>query len=448
MKAGDSLRPGYKLEDLTSDDYKRVEWLPNNYKVAESIEYVAGVRSGHSQTGQLRFVWDEKHKDRKTAKLFVKQYFHSPESSTLYANIRDINSLFNRELRNSKRIHDNVGALVPSVKGYSVEDLVLCFEYVSGLSDRDRLLKAMTDENEDQRRALVYEGVRKIASFDGKVQARKQYFGLDLMEQRNTSEMQVGKLVDYLSKIVRYTYRLQGREIETLEQVKDVVREDKNVHLVDEVVKIVQLGEQFSLPQVLQHGDCRLQHVFGEKFVDLEQFGVHPQGYDLVTYLNAEGSIAQLSIRELPNLLGWFLAYERAAVRTSWRNNELKNLSKMSQEDVLQTVPIDERLRFMVGFLAMDIIENLHLDASNKTYKQEHLEELVSGIPNYDVKKMMNARVTHVSDVFSLVSDSYLLLEHLSTRKVVTEYFSAFAGLLQRLDVVDIPENVLGKLKV
>ncbi len=432
-----------QLKDLTSDDWIKLGLTSNHLKKGTSVQYIEGVRSGHSQTGYINF----KVKDGTNSLLFVKQFYHPQDSSPAYVLQHDINSLLMREVRNCTRIFHNVGPYVPKLVGYSFNEMILSFEYVKGYSDKERLIKALGDES--KRLKLIYEGVRKVACFDGKVQSRQQFFEMDMTEKRNTSAMQVEKLVDYLLKIVQYHYNLEGKDVpDDLERFKDYIRLKENVNLVEEVVTIVKKGEIFTQrSKVLQHGDCRTHHVIGDKLVDLEQFGLHPHGYDLVTYLNAEGKIALPNVSEFPDLLGWFLACEKKSADTSYKKKDLEKLDEESWKKLVHEVDMKDRLEFMVQFLSMHLVENLHLDASNKRYSPEHLASFIQGIPNYSVEKMMVSRLQHIGEIFELVADNSLLIGHLPQSAVVNDYFSRFAELLQRLHLVDMPETVLGKLK-
>src|SRR3989338_6606730 len=187
----------------------------------------------------------------------------------------------------------------------------------------------------------------------------------------------------------------------------------------------------------------------GERLVDLGNLGYHPRGYDLVTYLHAEGGISELGTSQLPDLLGYFLAYEIEAKREATdRKRGIAKLDGMDRVEIAQKVKLENRLPFIASFLALDIVENLHLDACNKRYPATVRADIVHRIPDYTEEEMMKRRLEHIEEIFNLVKGNNLLWGHLPQATEVRDYFYHFADLLQRLDIINLDHGTLDRIRV
>ncbi|MDO8656904.1 MAG: hypothetical protein Q7K45_06730 [Nanoarchaeota archaeon] len=416
---------------------------------ATDVRYVACSRSGHSETACLTFL-------PRNDKVFVKEYFFPQvdrlDTSALYAAERNPKLLYFQEKRNTQRIYNHVGpGLVPRVLAGDDEHLVLFFEYLKEPSDAELFLEARKNNDEKAKLDLIYQGAKKIARLNGRLNFNNKLFASDLTEQRHTIEAKTARLTDYLLKILEHKHPiLPGVEASrSTDLFRDFIRQQYNLDLAEEVRTLVMKEEALNEKYVLQHGDCRVHHILGDKFVDLEQFGLHGQGYDLVTYLSAEGGIAAPSISELPNLVGWFLAYERANSHKdgSRRKTSLQKLDSMTRSGVVQRISSSDLAGSTVRFLRKDLVESLHLDSSNKRYDAAHLQQLIPGIPHYSLEEMYRARLHHIRDVFELVSENDLMWGVLDNKVGIKDYFHSFAELLVKLELVDISPETLAKIK-
>ncbi len=423
------------------------------YNKNPNFSYRPHVQTGHSQTGFVNLT-DRKRRSRV---IFIKRYFTKGEhgdSSPLYAAIRDPHALYTCEKNAVHKIKNNVGPdLVPQLFGHDDAHLTLFFDYAGSTSDRDRFLKAKKDEDDKEKLGLVYKGAQKIAHFDGRLEGRKDIFtALDRNESRMSASLKAAKIVDYLLTIFTYHRRQFGEEVpDNPDMVKEMIRAKYDgLVLSKSVEEIVRMQESFDggNGHVLQHGDCRVHHSIGDYFVDLELFGSHPHGYDLVTYLNAEGGIAMPPTGELPMLLAWFLAFESANRKNDYKERAavIRTLEDRGRENILDQMVMADYQRFMSRFLMLDIIENLHLDSSNKRYNDQQRADIVRGIPNYTTADMMQLRLDHIGEVFKLVGENSLLFGVGESGKIVRHSTGKMAELLKRLELVDTPAGVLEKL--
>ena len=414
-------------------------------KGATAMNYEGVSRSGHSETAVINF-------SPKKKTFFVKQYFFSEsEHSPLYAAVHNPKLLYFQEMRNTGRIYNQVGCdLVPKIESSDDDNLILFFEYVDTPADGQHYLEARKKKDAGEKLRLIYEGAKKIARFDARLNLQPDLFKKDLQEQRHTLDTKTARLTDYLLKILEHQYRSQGKDVPAdAESQKEFFRAETGLNFWERIRDLVSLGQVLGEEFLLQHGDCRVQHVLGKKFVDLEQFGLHEYGYDLVTYLSAEGGIAMPPITELSSVLGIYLAYQQANTEGNKRERKRKvtNLDGLGTTDVLKRIPSYNHTRFTARFLALDILESLHLDSSNKRYAPEHRQQFINAIPGYTLEDMNRARLDHIKDIFTLVSEHSLMWNQLEDSAKVKEYFNSFAELLQRLSLVDVEAPVLEKMR-
>ncbi len=432
--------------DLTMD-YCREQLAPRFLKDAESLRYSTCSRSGHAETGYITFSPNEK-------KVFVKKYFH-PEStdSPAYLLQRDPRLLYFQEKRNIQRIRSISQELVPAMVGSDDDRLNLFFEYLTAPSDRELFLKACQKEDPSEKLGLIYDGAQKIAGFSGKMESNPAPFQFDLTEKRHTVEAGTQQLTDYLIQIVQYQQRVVKKDEgfpQNGDLIRDFIKEKYNINLIEKAEEIVRNSLLLKVQYYsLQHGDCRVQHILGKKFVDLEQFGLHTKGYDLVTYLNAEGEISAPPPEELPQLLAWFLAHEKANTegQKKKRKRMLGEIKSRGRSRVMELVSQAEHSQLLANYLVMDVIENLHLDSSNKRYDQVHLDEIIKGIPNYSLEQMRTARLDHINKVFTVVSENNLIWDSLGEKSaVLRKFFYGMGDLLLRLELMDVKSEVLDRL--
>ena len=440
---------GNILEEI--DYYRSHFFQPELLEGAQSLGYTTLSRSRRAETGCAVFHPIEK-------KIIVKKFFSPPTSSdsVLRTLEGDPVALYSHEKRNVNRIVHNVNPdLVANLVGNDDGGLALFYEYLEAPSDREAFLEARRDKDLQGQLNLIYAGAKRIATFDGLIhQYKDSVFQLDLQGKRYTQGVQLARLTDYLLRILVYKHQHELKETlpKDEEGLKAWVRRKIDPRFREKVQNLVTLGGAFNHEQVLQHGDCRVQHVLGGKFVDLERFGPHNRGYDLATYVNAEGGISQPSVTEIPNLLAYFLAYEYAHRRNdSSRVQELDKLDNLDRNKFSERVSAGVLLQFLAQFLKMDIEENLHLDATNKHYSPAQLEQVIEGIPRYSRREMFTRRLDHINDVLELLVERQVF-DILKWHKIenvpgMKEYCSRLGEYLLRWGLVDVKEETLRKLK-
>ncbi len=437
------------LDSLAVQDYRKFEHSPRAARNASSVQYRLLEQSNHSKAYRVEF------RGEGTKVLFGKEFFHTTDPSPDYQEARDPNRLFMWELRSTKLITSQVGQnLVPTIVGYSPEQLILLFEFLDGPSDRELLLQARSDADEAAKKDLVYKRARNIAIFDGRLQARATAFATSVPRQTAPSSTEKARqIADYLRIIVGYAHRKTTPSeeiIQSSERFAKFVESHYHVKdLFDKVNEVVQHSVALQQKYVLQHGDCRVQHAIGERLVDLGNLGYHPQGYDLVTYLHAEGGISELgTASQLPQLLGYFLAYEKEAKRDAdQRRKGIAELDLLGKEDIARRIRMEDRLPFIANFLAIDIEESLHLDACNKRYPASVRAEIIGRIPGYTEEEMMQRRLENIEEAFGLVKENNLLWGHLPQASGIRDYFYHFADLLQRLEIIHLEQGVLDRIR-
>ena len=440
-----------QLDQLRLSDYKGFTSFPAEVlEAARSVEYSPVRTSSHSITSGIDF------KDQSGTVVhtfFGKQYFH-PSGSDEYTASHHPAMLWAREWQNTDRISKFIkggNRLVAPVVGYSAPENVLLFEYLTKSTEREKFLKAQ--DNENDKRELLFKAARHtIARFDGKIRAQNHRFSEHLKEVE-TAYRAVRRIEDYLLTIIDFnTAASTGEKLpeEREEKLLALSRKYKGLDLNVELMNIVQQGIlAFGDQTAIQHGDCRLHHVIGTRLLDLEDFGIHPFGYDLVTYLNAEGGISFPHFDDLKKVLVNFLAFERAYANPN-ATQRIKSIDLLKAKDPGEVediiAPLDH-LNFLAHFMNLDLIENLRLDASNKRSSQERRNSFRTGIKDYTEEKMLKARQEHIVEAFKFIGEGYGSGAHMPKDENVREYFYSWGELLERLELIPQQNGLLTAIR-
>lgn len=421
---------------------------------AERVVVSQERKGGHSFSWVAEFKpFDKKFFCKKVIPIFGR------EDTFTYRSTHDPNALFSKNIRNTDIIYHNVskksigglgGPLVARLLDHNDPAFILFFEYLDGQTDRDRLIEIAKkgQESEKEKKDFLYEVAKKIARFDGLVHAYNKAFpevgeSLDIRKESWSAI-----LIDNLLTILNYNKNSGKDDSQTLEEIKKDLLQ-KNINIEQEVNALADLRGSLEEKLRLQHGDCRVHHVIGNRFVDLELFSRSYQGRDLVTYCSAEGKIAQPTAEEFPRLLACYLAYEAAYGLRQFEERERKiiELNKLNKEEMAGKIrDVQQYADFMVNILARTIEENLHLDGSNKRYSREHLKTFIKDIPNYSIEDSEKARLTYTGELFELVANDRAIISLCTNPQGVREYFYSLGCLLDKLDLIKLGSN-LNKLK-
>ncbi len=441
------------LNELTLDHYRdseRFRWEKERIPLitsAGSMTFEPKLE-GHSDVGIITFY------DNSVAELerfFVKQYTHTSDPSSYYEETHNPNADFSHEKNVSVLICFNVDKhLVPRVSAKSDLDLATVFEHIPEPSDHTTLLEARNSGDERRRLDLIYDAAKRIGYLDGRVKFREDIFLLPYTSNLIRENSGVKRVLDYLIKIMDYKLRItEGLDLPQTEVgFKDYINKHYHVNLDEAISGIIKPSLVLEGKLQLQHGDLRVHHKKGSKFVDLASFGLKPQGYDLATYINAEAGISRPPKLELIKFLAHFLVYEKASsIRTARRRKDA--LRKLDLQDVSQASREISSLdlnTFIMRFIYQDIVENLHIDSSNKRYSEAQLAQYFKFIPRYTKDQMMAQRLLQVREDFELIADLGLIRVAVENSDVVKRTYNGLVELLVRLELVDVNPEVMEKL--
>lgn len=418
------------------------------------LEIINTWLSGHSRSRAIKIFPSERI-------VFCKRFFSPTEGSAYYQLLHDPNRLYSREKRSSKIIYHNLpkqeigglkGPLVPPLLGYDDEKLRLIFEYLGEETDNQKLLdiaRAHDEKDKEQKKTdFLYSAVKRIARFGGLVNAHREQFA-DLAETNQPpQDAWLELLVDDLLWIKKYSLNLSRDYGPKENEALKAELLGKGVNLVACVHDLAELKKSMGASNKVQHGDCRTQHAIGNRFVDLELFGLHYTGRDLVTYFSAEGGISQPNIEEFPRLLAYYLAYEEAYGQKDpeKRRKAVEELNQLDRPSKLPEINLETYATFLVGVLANSIEEHLHLDASHKRYGQEHLQSFIEGIPNYTLQDCESARLKYIQELFKLVAEQSTMINLCPNPQNVKKYFLQLGEILQKMEFVELEEVLLKKI--
>ena len=449
----------------TLDQYTQQEFRELNIPGSRVLSNVRRVEvepittTNHSRTFKLQ-VHYRKGRGKKPKvnprTVLAKQYFTPVGGSQSYKERRNPDRLSGRELRSTTQVYKLWGSnysLAPKVFGRATEEPIVLFEFIEGVTDKELLIAARGDE--DARKRIIETSVRKMAALTGMLAPYssssfkgRNPFAFTLSEERDRREVKIESLRNYLSTIVAHDLRIQGVELpSTNSEREEHIRREvlKSSSLAERVARLVDLesglGEERFL---LQHGDSRVHHVIRDeqgniKFIDYEQFGLHPFGHDLGTYTSAEGGISRLAVGDLPRVLSLLHAYELEGLNNQTdrsRRRSLKKLDGMSADKIVGNIK-GVRVSDLATYLASEIRENLHLDATNKAGTGVARAYQMQGIPGYTEEEMFEARLARVGEVLGTVRGNTLLWGYAdrTVRDAIQQYFGEWERLFDDLQL-------------
>ena len=296
---------------------------------------------------------------------------------------------------------------------------------VPGPSYHDKLTDAYNIENQKERERLILEGLHHVGLFGGILSHQKDQFAAN--DSMYSPERISRRFKDYLSVIVQSKDpKIEGTDADVV--LRNALKKgatgvstditstlDEIISGYAELVNSLQMG----------HGDARTQHlVFAERkggrpyvhnrfMLDIERIGKHPRVMDLTTFINMEAGISRPSDELLPMAIATYLASYQTGIdgyKTNGRQRRksvYKTKAKWPQKvknvrhhllhrnyqqmerlaggpEVVNTV--------MLELLLMDIVENTHLDATNRRMDETGRETMCAGINNWNTDDMLKGR--------------------------------------------------------
>jgi len=455
---------------ITEREIRRSITSPQ-FRGFHTLSFRESWRSHHAEFYQLRAKYSAKREEYFVIKRYVPS---APEDELSYRYQHDPRRLYVSEKTNLDLIASVVSSdLVPSLYGFNDAQRVIFEEFLTGRDLSQLLIEAVNQsksgqplEGSSNKKRLLIGGIRNLARFVGLCNAQKDEldhlgnFGVDYESAKAGKESVEEDLFrTYLSRIFysKHPDCLGGDHYRS-NPVLNVIRDQNGISIEDRVREIFALKPALNERVWLQHGDYNVAHVFGDKVVDLEDFGYYPWTRDLSTFFM--GGIDNISVpdgRELPQFLGLFLAYKHAFQTGNSRLRKSideiatsSNLSSLNAQYLESIGAIEDRrsyAEFMFSFFASAIEEGVHLDATLKRYSEPHLRKLMGRLKDYSVEQMKECKRVYTQELFHIVEEISPLTSMCGNPEGVREYFGALGQTLCDVEAIYLEPSCLERIR-
>ncbi|MFA6460709.1 MAG: hypothetical protein WCV90_00450 [Candidatus Woesearchaeota archaeon] len=446
--------------------------LRSPYRTISNVRVRDRWESHHARFLRLRL----EHSKPQSKQVTVKRFTGAPSDDELaYRYQHDSARLYHSEKTNLDLISQFVSQdLVPQFYGAHDAQKVIFMEYLKENSLSSSLIavanvqrgSGFSAEVAIQKRQLLMGGIKNLARFVGECNAEEDTlnrlgnYKADFDARRSGRETEAEDL--FKTYLTRICYALDPSltlgEPYRSSKIISQLRETGQIDLEEAVRNIFVLKTALNERAWLQHGDYNVAHMFGNKVVDLEDFGYGSWTRDLSTFFM--GGIDNISVpegKELPQFIALFLAYKHAFQTGSQQLcDDLDgimssgDLSRLNCSYLEQIKAIEDQRAyadFVFGFFASAIEEGVHLDATLRRYTPDHLQQLVDGLVGYTPTQMLDCKRKYTEELFKVVEDISPLTRLCTHPEGVRDYFATLGQVLTTLKAVNLDPSCLSRIR-
>ena len=446
------------------------------------------IRSDHSDLYVLLLSGDEKKgwnkKEKIIAKRFIVPYREGQELAYLQEKRPEI--MLQRQERAEKLIYKASTNIVPKPLGTIRSKNVYLMKFLEGrtlddvLSDISNELHEKKEEKENilkKKRDILQGAVKNLARFDSIVNSKRMR-AIDLPQQEEELDHRLYNqhFISYLARLSFNNKELIPAEVETYEYERVVsILKDKGIDLQNRVKDIMSIKKKaFLRPNRYAHGDYNPRNIFypamtlevglttPSTVIDLEKFGLHSETRDLTSLFM--GGVDNISVPEsssyLIGLITYYLAYKNIYTKNVYKpyRFEKKGINHIDSLNAEETYKFlikagnfnnAQYAEFMLNFFANSIEEGIHLHATYRRYKPDHLAHLIGKLKNYSVENLLESKKNYSQELFKTVSQIPFLFSHLDEEQATAmrNYFHSLASLMNDLGVFSLDNETLSDLR-
>lgn len=419
---------GYQRLDR-QETLKRNPGLAPQLQQEVSYSLEQAIDEGRSDTCRVRYFNDEGRllfwpSSPKDHHKIVRKGVTASHGSTVREADRNPDTAFRNEVRCYQDFHGTeAGKWFAELLEANVPSRTLYLSEIEGESYRDRLSKAHNTGDEEERNRLIVEAAHHYGLFGGIL----SHNTAKLEESsRYSKERRSRRLKDYLAIIVKERFpKIEGSDADILLQ-RTARRVKAGINITSKLDDIVKVSYDMVNDLRTAHGDARPQHMIiysrrhHQRFVlDPERTNIrHPRITDLVTLTSMEAGISRPSEENLPFVVATFLASYNAGVngyrkkrrnrkrnRPSGVNTVRKHIRQGNYKQMEQLAGGAKTVHLaLLEYLAMDIEENLHLDATNRRMGPDLRRAMCSGIQNWNEEDMLSGRMNMIQKDFDYIT--------------------------------------------